>query len=81
MVSLMVFTPHQIHLGDRIERNEMVEHVARIGKIRAVYSDLVGQPEGKRSLGRPRRSWEDNIKMDLQEMGWRGMDSIDLAQE
>jgi len=40
----------------------------------------VGKPEGKRLLGRPRRSWEDNIKMDLQEVGCEGMDWIDLAQ-
>jgi hypothetical protein len=41
----------------------------------------VGKPEGKRTLGKPRRRWEDNIKMDLREMGWGGMDWIDLAQD
>jgi hypothetical protein len=41
----------------------------------------VGKPEGKRSLGRPRRRWVDNIKMDLREVGWDGMDWIDLAQD
>jgi hypothetical protein len=41
----------------------------------------VGRPEGRRSLGRPRRRWEDNIKMDLQEVGWGGMDWIELAQD
>jgi hypothetical protein len=41
---------------------------------------LVGRPEGKRPLGRPKRKWEDNIKMDLQEVGW-GMDWIKLAQD
>jgi hypothetical protein len=41
----------------------------------------VGKPEGKRPLGRPRRRWEDNIKMDLQEVGCEGMDWIDLAQD
>jgi hypothetical protein len=45
------------------------EHVARIGEGSGVYSVLVGKPEGKRPLGRPRRRWEDNIKMDLQEVG------------
>jgi hypothetical protein len=40
----------------------------------------VGKPEGKRPLGRPRRRWVDNIKMDLREIGWYGMDWIDLAQ-
>ena len=42
---------------------------------------LVGKPEGKRPLGRPRRRWEDNIKMDLQEVGCRGMDWNELAQD
>ena len=41
----------------------------------------MGKPEGKRPLGRPRRRWEDNIKMDLQEVGCGGMDSIELAQD
>jgi hypothetical protein len=41
----------------------------------------VGKPEGKRPLGRPRRRWVDNIKMDLRETGWDGMDWIDLAQD
>jgi hypothetical protein len=48
---------------------------------RGVHRVLVGKPEGKRPLGRPRRGWEDNIKMDVQEVGWRGMDWIDLAQD
>ena len=43
----------------------MAGHVARMGKMRGVYSDLVGQPEGNRPLGRPRRRWEDNIEKDL----------------
>jgi len=42
---------------------------------------LVGKPERKRPLGRPRRRWEDNIKMDLQEVGWWGMDWVDLTQD
>ena len=42
---------------------------------------MVGKPEGKRPLGRPRRRWEDNIKMDLQEVGCGGMDWIELAQD
>jgi hypothetical protein len=41
----------------------------------------VGRPEGRRPLGRPRLRWEDNIKMDLQEVGWGGMDGIDMAQD
>jgi hypothetical protein len=48
---------------------------------RGVYRVLVGNPEGTRSLGRSRRRWKDNIKMDLREVGWGGMDWIDLAQD
>ena len=46
-----------------------------------MYRVLVGKPERKRPLGRPRHSWEDNIKMDLQEVGCGGMDWIELAQD
>jgi hypothetical protein len=49
--------------------------------IQNAYRILVGKPEGKRPLGRPRRRWVDNIKMDLREIGWDGMDWIDLAQD
>ena len=56
-------------------------HVARMGEGRVVYRGLVQKPEGKRPLGRPRRKWEDNIKMDLQEGGCEGMDWIDVAQD
>jgi hypothetical protein len=45
-------------------------HVARMGEARGAYRVLVGRPEGRRPLGRPRRRWEDNIKMDLEEVGW-----------
>jgi len=51
-----------------------------MGERRGVYRVLVGKPEGKRSLGRPRRRWEDNIKMDLQEVGCGAMDCIELTQ-
>jgi hypothetical protein len=51
------------------------------GEKRNAYGILVGEPEGKRPLGRPRRRWEDNIKMDLRETGWGGVDWIDFAQE
>jgi hypothetical protein len=55
-----------------IKSREMrwVGHVARMGEERGAYRLLVGRPEGRRSLGRPRRRWQDNIKMDLQEVGW-----------
>ncbi|KAJ4428760.1 hypothetical protein ANN_25753 [Periplaneta americana] len=55
-------------------------HVARMGEFRNAYRVLVGRPEGKRPLGRPRRRWEDNIKMDLREMGYDDRDRINLAQ-
>ena len=55
--------------------------MARIGERRGVYRVLVGVPEGKRPLGRPRRRWEDNIKMDLQEVGCGGVDRVELAQD
>ena len=56
-------------------------HVARMGERRGVYRVLMGKPEGKRPLGRPRRRWEDNIKIDLQEVRCGGMDWIELAQD
>ena len=56
-------------------------HVARMGERRGVYRVLVENAEGKRPLGRPRRRWEDNIKMDLQEVGCGGMDWIELTQD
>jgi hypothetical protein len=54
-------------------------HVARVGVERGVYRVLVGKPERWRPLGRPRPRWEDNIKVDLQEVGCGGMDWIELA--
>jgi len=56
-------------------------HVACMGEGRDVYRVSVGKPEGKRPLGRPRRRWEDNIKMNLQEVGCGGVDWIELAQD
>jgi hypothetical protein len=55
-------------------------NVARIGEKRNAYRILMGMPEGKRPLGRPRRRWMGNIKIDLREIEWDGMDWIDLAQ-
>jgi hypothetical protein len=51
-----------------------------MGEKRGAYGILVGRPEGRRPLGSPTRRWEDNIKMDIQEVGW-GMDWIELAQD
>ena len=56
-------------------------HVACMCEERGVYRVLVGKPEGRRPLGRPRRRWMDNIKMDLQEVGCGHMDWIGLAQD
>jgi hypothetical protein len=56
-------------------------HVARMREKRSANRILVGKPEGKRSLGRPRRRWVDNIKTHLRGIGWDGMDWINLAQD
>jgi hypothetical protein len=52
-----------------------------MGEKRNAYRILVGNPEGRRPLGRPRRRWVDNIKIDLRKIGWVGMNWIDLAQD
>jgi hypothetical protein len=52
-----------------------------MGERRSVYMVLVGKPEEKRPFGKPRRRWKDNILMDLQKVGWEGMERIDLAQD
>ena len=62
-------------------RMRLAVHVARMGEKRRVYRFLVGKPEGRRPLGRPRRRWADNIRMDLQEVGCWYMDWIGLAQD
>jgi hypothetical protein len=56
-------------------------HVARMGQERGTYQILVGRPKGRQPLGRPRHRLEDNIKMDLREVGWVGMNWIELAQD
>jgi hypothetical protein len=61
-------------------RTRWAGHVARIGEKRNAYR-LVGKPAGKIPLGIPRRRWVDNIKIDLRQIGWDGMDWIDLAQD
>ena len=62
-------------------RMRWARHVARMGDRRGVYRVLVGKPKGKRPLGRFRSRWDDNIKMDLQEVGCGDMDWIDLTQD
>jgi hypothetical protein len=56
-------------------------HVARVEEKRNAYRILVGKPVGKKPLGRPRRRWVDNIKIDLRCIGWDGIDRIDLGQD
>jgi hypothetical protein len=65
----------------KLRRSRWAGHVARMGEGRNLYRVLVGKPEGKRPLGRPRRRWEDEIKMDLREIGWGGVEWIHLAQD
>jgi len=65
----------------RSRRMRWVGHVARMGEGRGVYRVLVGKPEVRRSLGRPRCRWEDNIRMDLREVGCGCVDWMELAQD
>jgi hypothetical protein len=62
-------------------RMRWARHVVRLGETINTHRILLGKPEGKRPLGRPKSRWVDNIKMDLREIGWDGMDWIDLAQD
>ena len=62
-------------------RRRWAGHVSHLGERRGVYRVLLRKPEGKRRLGRPRRRWEHNIKMDLQEVGCGGIEWIDLAED
>jgi len=76
----MICTPYPVRVV-KSRRMSWAGHVARMGEDRGVHRVLVANPEGKRPLGRPRRRWEDNIKMDLQEVvGGRG-DWMELAQD
>jgi hypothetical protein len=72
--------PNIIRLS-KSRRMRLPGHVAYMWKKRNVYRILVGKPEGKIPLGRPTHRWEDNVKMDLREIGWGGMDWIPLAQD
>jgi hypothetical protein len=69
------------HLGDQIKKNGMGRACSTYGERRDAYRALVGKPEGGRPLGRLRHRWEDNIKMDLREVGWDGVDCIELAED
>jgi hypothetical protein len=69
-----LYSSPNIISGDQVKKTEMAGHVARMGERRGAYRALVGKPEGRRPLERPRRRWEANIKMDLREIGWGGVD-------
>ena len=77
----MICTLHPILLGDKIKKNEMHGAAVHMGEKKGIDRVLVGKPEGKRPLGRPRHRWEDNIKMELQAVGCRDTDWIELAQD
>jgi hypothetical protein len=76
--SFITCTLRQVIIKSR--RMRWAKHVARMGE-RNAYRILVGKPKGKRALGITRRRWEDDIRVDLREIGWGGMDWIDLGQE
>jgi hypothetical protein len=65
-----LYSPSDIIRQIKSSRMRWAGHAARMGEGRNFYRVLVGKPEGKRPLGRPRRRWEDGIKMDLEEIGW-----------
>jgi hypothetical protein len=67
--------------GDQVEKNGMGGACSMYGERRGACRVLVGKPEGKRPLGRSKLRWEDNFKMQLQEVGWRSICWIDLAQD
>ncbi|KAJ4441278.1 hypothetical protein ANN_11132 [Periplaneta americana] len=76
-----LYSSHDIIRNIKSRRLRWAGHVARMGESRNPYRVLVGRPEGKRPLGRPRCRWEDNIKMDLREVGYDDRDWINLAQD
>jgi len=76
-----VYCSPNIVRGTKSRRMRWAGNVVGMGARRGVYRVLVGKPERKRLLGRPRRRWEDNIKMDRKEVGCEGMDWIELAQD
>jgi hypothetical protein len=86
----VLYIPSSVHYHHKVKKVdfvlficsvEMRGHVARLGEKRNSYRLLVGKPEGKRPLGRPRRRWVDNIRMDLGDVGWGDVDWIGMAQD
>jgi len=76
-----LYCSNNIVLMIKSRRMRWAGHVGRMGEDRGVYRVLVGKPEGRRPMGRPRRRWVDNIRMDVQEVGCVYMDWIGLAQD
>jgi hypothetical protein len=76
-----LYTSPNIIRQIKSRRMRWAGHVTRLGEERKVYKVLVGKPEGKRPLERPRRRWEDGINMDLREIGWEGVEWIHQAQD
>ena len=77
-INILYTSPNNVRVI-KWRRMRWADHVARMGEERGVYRVFVGKPEGKRPLGRPRRMWVDNIKMDLQEVGCGHVDWIGMA--
>jgi hypothetical protein len=65
----------------KLRRKRWARHIARMEETRNAYRILVGKPQGRRPLGRPRSRWVDNIKIDVRKIEWDGMDWINLAQD
>jgi hypothetical protein len=76
-----LYSPQSIIRIIKLRRKRWAGQVARMGEKRNAYRLLVGEPEGKRPLGRPRRRWVDNIRTDLGVVGWGNVDWIGLAQD
>jgi hypothetical protein len=80
MITSQLYSSPNIVRAIKSRRMRLAGHVARTGEGRGVYNVLVGRPKGKRPLRRPRRRWENNIKMDLRDIGIDGTNWIQLAQ-
>jgi hypothetical protein len=76
-----LYTSPNVIMMMKSRRVKWAEHVASMGGIRKAYNTWVERPEGKRSLGRPRHRWEDNIRMILREIQWEGVDWLNLVQD
>jgi hypothetical protein len=77
----ILYSSPNINRQIKSRRMRWAGHVSRMGEGRNVYRVFMGKPEGKRPLERPRHRWEDGIRMDLREIGWRSVDWIQLAQD